>query len=167
MAALLGASLLAIAGVIMTLGAQSTPKPDQAKISSTRAMAISDGDDPRADNCAAAGDAQAAALGAKEVDVRSIRTHGGTVIGWVALWRDARCRADWAEASYVDPHLYPVTLEAHRPADGATVVDHFVVNLPRDPVIGHLLTTAPGCIWARMTLAIPHSAPLVVQTSCG
>lgn len=174
--ALLGVALLTIAGVIMIVVAPGEPRGNPAKVSSLSAATriadgsapsrISDGDDPRTDTCAAAGDAQAAALGAREVTVRTVRAHNGTAIGWLALWRNPRCDAEWAEASYVNPHLYPVTLEAHRPADGATVIDHAVVNLPRDPVIGQLLTTAEGCVWARMTLSIPQSAPVVVQTSC-
>lgn len=166
-AVLLAAALLTATGLLVVRGAQGKPQGRPVTTPSVPALArISDGDDPRADGCAAVGDAEAAALGAREVAVRTIRAHSGTVIGWLALWRNARCGAEWAEASYVDPHLYPVTLEAHRSADGATVVDHVVVNLPRDPVIGQLLTTAPGCIWARMTLTIPHSAPLIVQTPC-
>lgn len=175
-AALLGIALLTIAGVIMIVVAHGKPRSSPVKVSSlsaasridegSAASTISDGDDPRADSCAATGDAQAAALGAKEVSVLTVRAHNGTVIGWLALWRNPRCGAEWAEASYVNPHLYPVTLEAHRPADGATVIDNAVVNLPRDPVIGQLLTTAEGCVWARMTLSIPQSAPVIVQTPC-
>jgi transcriptional regulator with XRE-family HTH domain len=127
---------------------------------------VSDGDDPRADGCASAADAQAAALGAREVAVRTVMSPGGPQIGWLALWRNARCGAEWAEASYANPHLYMVTLEVHRPADGATVVDHAEVYLPYDPVIGQLLTTRHGCVWAQMTLSIPEAAPIVVQTPC-
>lgn len=132
----------------------------------SRPAAVSDGDDPRADGCASAADAQAAALGAREVGVRTVMSPGGAQIGWLALWRNPRCGAEWAEASYANPHLYLVTLELHRPADGATVVDHAEVYLPYDPVIGQLLTTGHGCVWAQMTLSIPETAPIVVQTPC-
>jgi hypothetical protein len=127
--------------------------------------AVSDGDNPQVDGCAAAGDAQAAALGATEVEGRAVKSHGVT-IGYLGLWRNKRCKAEWAEASYLNPHLYPITLESHRPADGATVIDQAIVNLPHDPVIGQLLTTALGCIWARMTLTIHGSKPITVSTPC-
>lgn len=161
------ATVLLAGAVLWTApGHAPAPGPRSRPGASPGRLAVSDGDSPQVDGCGAAGDAQAAALGAKEVVGRAVRSPRGRVLGFVAVWSNTRCKAAWAEASYLDPYLYTVTLESRRPADGATVVDQAIVNLPHDPVIGKLLSTTRGCIWARLTLRIHGSRPITVSTPC-
>ncbi len=129
-------------------------------------LTVNDGDDPRVDGCASASDAEQAILGSVHSPfVPIIDAHGHT-IGDLGIWHNARCGASWAEASYRNPGLYKTIITLHRPVDGAAVVTEVTENLPFNAIIGQLLRTDTGCVWAVVKVDIPKAAPLSAKTPC-
>lgn len=143
-----------------------TPHPGTSPARVSTSHSVHDGDDPQVDGCASPSDAEQAALGSTPHKFVEIADAAGRIIGDLGIWHNERCNADWAEASYTNPGLYKVTFTLHRPYDSAAVATEAIVSLPHDPVIGKLLRTDHGCVWADIKIDIPNSPPLTATTPC-
>jgi hypothetical protein len=116
-----------------------------------------DGDDPRARDCSF----DATVLQTVPFYLPGTRARFGTL----RLRHSKRCGADWASAYYANPHLYTVTLFAHRPADGAEVQSSWSNYTPPGSY-GDMLSTASGCVWVAVTVITPAGTSRPVRTSC-
>jgi Protein of unknown function (DUF2690) len=116
-----------------------------------------DGDDPRARDCYF----DATVLQSVTFYLPRTRTQFGTL----RLRHSKRCGTDWASAYYSNPHLYTVTLVAHRPADGAQVQSSWSNYTPPGSY-GDMLSTRLGCVWVEVTVTTPAGTSQPVRTSC-
>lgn len=91
----------------------------------------------------------------------------GTRVGIVQLRYSPHCAAAWSKlipaAPIDDPTLGTVSVEAERPADGASV-DFHLGHI--EQAYSDLLLTGSSCILARGTLILNYHKPITAATKC-